>query len=414
MKIKLKGLSKRIGKIYKEYLWGNEHYYQIYFGGSSSGKSYSVVQMLVLDCLKGRNILALRKVGATINKSLFNEVLEKINGLKLRQYFHINKSNYEITCRLKGSQILFAGADDTEKLKSIRSRIGVIDTILMEEATEFTYKDFKTIIKRLRGTSKFKKRIILLFNPVLKTHWIFKQFFSIWRDNGEKYFEDETTSILKTTYLDNTFLEPEDIKQLEDETDPYYHDVYTLGNWGVMGGLIFNNWKVQDFDKESFGNYRHGVDWGFSDDPFSYVRLAIDKKRKIIHICDTIYKVGMLNSESAPHVKKILKQDVVYCDSAEPKSVAEYKTLGINAKSADKGQGSIETGIKFLQDYDIIIHSSCRAVINEFQSYKWLEDRKTGDMLPKPEDKNNHTIDAIRYAVCKDSAHKKQARIIRL
>ncbi len=110
MRIKLKGLSKKIIDIYKSKMWNNDHYYQIYFGGSSSGKSYSLAQMIVLDCLKGRNILALRKVGSTINKSLFNEILEKINNLKIRKYFHINKSNYEITCLLKGSQILFAGA----------------------------------------------------------------------------------------------------------------------------------------------------------------------------------------------------------------------------------------------------------------------------------------------------------------
>lgn len=414
MKIKIKGLKERIAPIYMNKMWNNDHYYQIYFGGSSSGKSYSLAQKLVLDCLAGRNILALRKVGNTIGKSLFNEVVEKINNLKLRGYFHINRSNYEITCLLKRTQILFAGADDPEKLKSIRARVGVIDTLWLEEATEFTYRDFKAIIKRLRGNSKFKKRIILSFNPVLKTHWIFKEFFDIWRDNGDRYFEDENKSILKTTYKDNPFLAEEDIKQLEDESDEYYYNVYTLGNWGVLGGLVFTNWKVDDFDKESFEHYRHGVDWGFSQDPFSYVRLAIDKKRKTIYVCDEVYKIGLLNSASAPLVKKHSNNDIVYCDSAEPKSIAEYKTLNINAKPADKGQGSIESGIKFLQGYDIVIHPSCRNVKNEFQTYKWLEDKKTGDMLPKPEDKNNHTIDAIRYALNKDIAHKQPVKFIRM
>ena len=168
----------------------------------------------------------------------------------------------------------------------------------------------------------------------------------------------------------------------------------------------FNNWETKDFDKESFAEYRHGVDWGFSQDPFTYNRLAISSSRKEIYICDELHGAGWLNSKTAPMVHQMADRDVVWCDSAEPKSVAEFKSLGVNAKSVKKGQGSIESGIKHIQEYKVIIHPSCVETIKEFQTYRWKED-KLGEFLPKPEDANNHHIDGIRYALENDMKYNK-------
>ena len=264
--MKIKGLDDRVIKIYRKKLWENPHYYQIVFGGASAAKSYSVFQLKVLKCLLGANILVMRKVGSTIKRSVFNEIVGKIYDFKLQDFFRINKSDFEITCTLNDKQILFAGADDPEKLKSIRPLNGPIDEIVLEEATEFTYKDFKTIKKRMRGISKFKKCITLIFNPILQEHWIFKEFFHIWQDTDDKlrYFENNTISILKTTYLDNPFLADEDIDALENESDPYFKDVYTYGNWGVLGETIFRNYKSLDFDCSKFDRVVAGIDWGFA------------------------------------------------------------------------------------------------------------------------------------------------------
>lgn len=386
--------------IYLKYQFNNKNRYQIYFGGSSSGKSFSLAQRTVLDVISGeRNYLIVRNVQSTIRRSCLNEVTKAINSFKLTKYFDVNKTDMIITCNLNQKQILFCGLDDVEKVKSITPIDGVITDIWVEEATECDYKDIKQLDKRLRGRSKVIKRLTLSFNPILKDHWLYTEYFGIWEDN-KQYVEKDNVSILKTTYKDNKFLTQDDIDALENETDKYYYEVYTLGNWGVLGAVIFKNWRVEDFShiEKTFDNYRHGIDWGFAEDPFAYIKPHYDKTRKRLYICDEIEAVGLLNSESAPFVKEKAGRDKVTCDSAEPKSVAEYKTLGVNAKGAKKGKGSVEYGIKFLQGLEIIIHPRCKNFKREISKYKYKED-KDGNVLPIPVDKDNHLLDALRYAM---------------
>lgn len=381
-------------------MFGNKNKTQIYFGGSSSGKSHGWTQRAVLDCVNGRNVLVARKVKATIRNSSFNEIQDKISTFKLSQYFKINISDMTITCTLNNRQILFVGADDPEKIKSIKPKSGVITDIVFEEATEFDYKDFKLLEKRLRGKSKFVKRMTLVFNPIFKEHWIFNEFFGIWEDD-KQYIEKDGVSILKSTYKDNPFLEQDDIERLEDESDPYFHNVYTLGNWGVLGAVIFTNYVKEDFTEleSTFDNYFNGVDWGFAKDPFAYIRVHVDNRKKIIYVCNEIYETGLTNDKSAAQVLEYIgHNELVTCDSSEPKSVEDYKQLGIYAKGAEKGKGSIEFGINKLKEYQIKIHPRCINFWNEIIKYKYMED-KNGNVLPKPVDKDNHGIDALRYAL---------------
>ena len=389
--------------IYLKHQFNNNNRYQIYFGGSSSGKSFSLAQRTVLDVLKGkRNYLIVRNVQSTIKRSCLNEITKAINNFNLSKYFNVNKTDMIITCNLNDRQILFCGLDDVEKVKSITPKKGVITDIWVEEATECDYKDIKQLDKRLRGRSSVIKRLILSFNPILKDHWLYTEYFDIWEDN-KQYVEKDNVSILKTTYKDNGFLTKDDIVALENETDIYYYNVYTLGNWGTLGAVIFKNWVVEDFSdiEKTFDNYRHGVDWGFADDPFAYIKPHYDKMRKKLYICDEIEAVGLLNSESAPIVRSKAGSERVICDSSEPKSVAEYKSLGVNAKGAKKGPGSIEYGIKFLQGLEIIIHPRCKSFKAEISKYKYKED-KNGNVLPIPVDKDNHLIDALRYSMEND------------
>lgn len=386
--------------IYLKYQFHNNNRYQIYFGGSSSGKSFSLAQRTVLDVLGGkRNYLVVRNVQSTIRRSCLNEITKAINSFHLSEYFSINKTDMVITCNLSNKQILFCGLDDVEKVKSITPIDGVITDIWVEEATECEYKDIKQLDKRLRGRSRVIKRLTLSFNPILKDHWLYTEYFDIWEDD-KQYIEKDNVSILKTTYKDNDFLTPDDIVALENETDKYYYQVYTLGNWGVLGAVIFKNWRVEDFSdmEKTFDNHRHGVDWGFAEDPFAYIKSHYDKRRKRLYVCDEIEAIGLLNNESAPMVKEKAGREKVTCDSSEPKSVAEYKSLGINAKSAKKGPGSIEYGIKFLQGLEIIIHPRCKNFKSEISKYKYKED-KNGNVLPVPVDKDNHLIDGCRYSL---------------
>lgn len=375
---------------------------QIFFGGSSSGKSYFLAQRTVLDLLRGeRNYLIVRNILNTVKKSVFNEILKAIRSMNLMPFFRCNLSDMVITCTLNNKQILFAGLDDPEKIKSITPMDGVITDVWVEEATETKYEAVKQLNKRLRGRSKVKKRLTLSFNPILKTHWIYKEYFSNWID-GENLYRNDTLSILKTTYKDNFFLEPDDIAELENETDKYYYEVYTLGNWGVLGNVIFRNWEVQDLSKirHTFDRFYNGLDFGFGDDPAALVHMYYDRKRKTLYILDELYEKEMTNDMLANDIKKIIGDQVVTCDSAEPKSIKELKNFGVRAIPAKKGADSIRFGIDWLRRQRIIIDVRCQNTKNEFQMYRYKED-KDGNVLPVPIDKDNHLIDAIRYG-CED------------
>lgn len=371
---------------------------QIFFGGSSSGKSFFLSQRTILDVMSGeRNYLICRNVQKTIRKSVFNEVNKTIIEMGVSHLFSINKSDLVITCKVNNKQILFAGLDDPEKIKSITPIEGVITDVWVEEATETAYEAIKQLNKRLRGRSKVRKRLILSFNPILKSHWIFKEYFGGWQDDKNLY-SDETLLILKTTYKDNDFLEPDDIRELEDETDPYFYAVYTLGNWGMLGNVIFKNWEVKDLseEKETFDRFNNGLDFGFADDPAAMARMYYNKKRKTLYIFDELYERELTNDILSDRVKEMIGNEPVVCDSAEPKSIKELKNYGVRAYGAKKGKDSVNFGINWLRQQKIIIDVTCQNAKNEFQQYKWKED-KDGNVLPVPVDKDNHIIDAVRY-----------------
>lgn len=393
--------KKIFNKVYLKHAMNNIHRIQIYYGGSSSGKSHAIVgQRTVLDVLAGdRNYLICRNTGVTLRKSCWNEVVSAIDFFQVRQFFHINESNMEITCKLNKHQILFSGLDDPEKIKSIKPKVGVITDILVEEATECQYRAVKQLFKRQRGRSNVPKRLTLLFNPILKEHWIYREYFDIWTET-KQYEENDRLSILHTTYKDNRFLSKEDIEDLENETDKYYYEVYTLGLWGVIGAVIFKKWKVEDFSdiEPTFDNYHNGVDWGFGVDPYAFARVHLDLSRKRLYVCHELYATELSNEESADLIKPTIEKERLVCDSAEPKSIAEYRKHHIYAVAAKKGPGSIAFGIKFLQSLEIIIHPRCQNARMEFSTYKYKED-KNGNALPVPVDRDNHLIDAIRYAL---------------
>jgi phage terminase large subunit len=392
-------LDKRIfNEVYLQFLtWMTA--VQILFGGSSSGKSVAAAQRCVIDVASGgRNYLCIRNVKATIKNSMFNEICKAITRFKLTPYFSINHSDLVITCA-NGYQILFAGLDDVMKVKSITPVLGVITDILIEEATEIEQNDFRQLQRRLRGLSRLPKRITMLFNPIWLDHWIHTVYFKNW-DDSKTYYNDGRVSILKTTYKDNLrFLEQGDIDILEDETDKYYHDVYTLGNWGVLGNVIFKNWEVRDLTEERkiFDKYRNGLDFGFSSDPAALVRSHYDKNHKTIYITDEIYMKEMTNDILGKDVKQLIGNEYVTCDSAEPKSIADLRNMDINALSARKGKDSVNFGIDWLQRQKIVIDVRCQNAKNEFQQYKWKED-KDGMVLKVPVDKNNHILDGLRYS----------------
>lgn len=377
----------------------NDHRYQIYYGGSSSGKSFFLATRAVLDCLAGRNYLVVRKVAKTLRGSCWNEILKAITRYNLNDQFRIRQSDMIIEAKASGAQIVFAGLDDVEKIKSITPAKGVFTDIWMEEATECEYSDYKQLDKRLRGLSKFCKRFTLSFNPVYLTHWIHTEFFAIW-DDSKSYAADSKLSILKTTHKDNRFLAPEDHEALEGEKDEYFRNVYTYGNWGILGDVIFRNWRTEDLSayKDIAEKNYYGLDFGFASDPAAVIRVRFERAKKRILILDEIYERGLINTRLAEKARPLVGRHPVTCDCAEAKSIAELRLLGINAIASKKGADSVIHGIQWLQGYEIVVDTQCQHTRNELTLYQWRKD-KDGNSLAVPVDKNNHLIDALRYAL---------------
>ena len=370
---------------------------QILFGGSSSGKSYFLAQRAVLDVAAGgRNYLITRKEASTLATSVYNEVLKAIRFFKLEKYFTAKISPPTITCQ-NGYQVLFAGLDDAEKVKSITPQIGVITDIWQEEATKDDYADYKQLEKRLRGQSAVKKRHHMSFNPILQDHWIYNEFFRNWREDQKIYRTDDLL-ILKTTYRDNKFLMPDDIAALENESDKYFHDVYTLGNWGVLGGVIFNNWSVEPlidvYNRTHL--FHNGLDFGFAKDPAAMLNMSFDRRQCVLYVFAEVYETGLTNDLLAAAIRPIIGKQTVVCDSSEPKSIQELRNSQISAVAAVKGKDSVNFGIQWLQQIQIIVDPGCVNTIRELKGYRWKEDRH-GITLPEPIDKDNHAMDAMRY-----------------
>lgn len=402
-------IDVKINPAYIPYL-NKEQFMQIFFGGSSSGKSYFICQKIVLDNLAGANYLICRNVASTIRRSTFNEIKKAISNMGLSQYYKVNSTDMLITNTLNGRQIMFVGLDDPEKVKSITPADDVLHRVFVEEATEIRRDAYMQLKKRLRGKSDISKCIIFAFNPILKSHWIYKEFFNEWVD-GENYYENDnygktetnkgmSLCILKTTYKDNIFLTAEDRALLENETDPYYYNVYSLGNWGVLGHIIFKNWRVEKLGEQikSFDRLHFGMDFGYSADPNALIKVHLDKARKKIYILDEYYQAGMNDDELVRVSREFVGNNYVTCDNAENKTIDFLAINGIKAVAAVKGADSINRGIRWLQTYEIIVDVHCQQFKNEIEQYHWQED-KYGNAMAKAVDANNHLLDALRYAL---------------
>lgn len=372
---------------------------QIFFGGSSSGKSFFLAQRCIMDVCDGYNYLVCRSVAATLRRSTFNQIVQEIGNLGLAPIFSINRSDMTITNIRNNAQILFAGLDDVEKLKSITPRTGVIEAIWIEEATEVKRGAYLQLTKRLRGISRRSKKIILSFNPILKTHWIYDEFFKDCWDETRTVYYDDRKLILKTIYKDNHFLTEDDVYNLEHEKDDYFRNVYTFGNWGVLGDVIYRNWIEQDLSKliPHFDNIYNGLDFGFTN-PSAGIRIHVSDKAKKIYVFQEYYRRKVTHEVLAEDMRKFIGAEPIVCDAEDPEAIYILATHGINAVPAKKGADSVLAGIKWIQDYQIVVDIHCQNFINEIQQYHFMQD-KDGNAIDKPCKEEDHLMDAMRYAL---------------
>lgn len=379
--------------VYYPYLRDYSHRYEVYYGGAGSGKSVFVCQKLIVKaCARKRKVLVIRKVGTTLKDSVFDLFLGMLSKWGLLPYCKVNQSNYTIKLP-NGSQFLFKGLDDREKIKSITD----ITDIWCEEGSELSPEDWDQLDTRLRAMDE-DLQMFISFNPISKVNWVFTKWFA----NTNKVYEN--TFILHTTYKDNKFLPQSYIDALEEKqrTNPTYYQIYALGKFCTLDKLVFYNWNVQDFNhKELNGELLVGLDFGFINDTSALVASIIDEKEKKIYIFQEWGQTGKTNQELASVIKTLgFSKSVIIADAAEQKSIEEIRRCGIGKiKPCKKGPDSIMHGIQRLQNYEIIVHPDCTEIKTEFENYSWQKDKVTGLYINKPVDAFNHYIDALRYSL---------------
>jgi phage terminase large subunit len=386
--VDLRDLKKITNEIFYN-LYKNKDRYLILYGGAGSGKSVYAAQKIIYRIIteQKHRILVIRKVARTLRHSVFSLIKETISQYGLLKYAKINKSDMVISIHAFRSEIIFVGLDDPEKIKSISG----ITSIWIEEATELNQNDFNQIDLRLRGRTKDYKQVMMSFNPVSALHWLKARFFDAVVEN---------TTVLKTTYKNNQFIDEEYKNTLENlkTVDKYYYEVYALGEWGLLGNIIFTNWQVKKikFKIEDFDSVYYGLDFGYND-PSAYVQVGF--KDDEMYIINEIYEKGLTNLEMINLIKKIHPtREVIIADSSRPDLIKECNQKKLKMIASKKGKDSIVDGIDYIKRFKIYIDTRCINATNEFQSYKWAED-KDGNILDKPVDVNNHLIDAIRYSL---------------
>lgn len=386
--------------------------YYVLKGGRSSGKSTTAAIELILELVKNPiTILCVRKVENTLSGSCYEQLKEAVSMLGMDRYFDFKVSPLKIIYKPRGNSIIFRGADDPAKIKSIKMSKFPITVLWIEELAEFkTEEEVSTIVlsilrAKLEGGLNYK--IIYSYNPPKRRQsWVNKRFESI--------LQPKHVYLHKSTYLDNPYisndfiLEAEHIKKVKPLK--YRHEY--LGEPIGSGVVPFDNLEFKeltDADIKNFDNIRMGLDWGYATDPLACVRLHFDKTRRRIYIFDEIYRVKMSNREAAEEIKRRGWTDTrIICDSAEPKSIEEMRGYGLKCDGAKKGQGSVEYGEKWLDDLDAIIidPKRCPNAAMEFENIDYDTD-KDGNVLNRLVDKDNHLIDGCRYALTLDMRQSK-------
>ncbi len=352
------------------------------------------------------NALVVRKVANTLMTSVFEQLLWAIDILGVGHLWKVKKSPLELEYVPFGNRILFRGADDPQKIKSIKTSKYPIARLWVEEVGEFkTEEEVQTIIDsivRAELPEGIHYKIVYTYNPPSrKQHWLNKKY--------ETQFISSNTYVHHSTFLNNPYVSKAFIEEAENmkKRNEYKYRWNYLGEPIGSGIVPFDNLDfgtITNDEVNSFDNIRQGIDWGYGNDPLAFVRWHYDKTRRRIYAIDEIYGVKISNRILADKIKARKYNDVsIIADNEEPKSVAEMKDYGIRCVSAKKGPGSVEYGEKWLDDLEAIIIDPKRTpnLAREFENIDYAVD-KDGNPLPRLVDKDNHTIDATRYAFERD------------
>lgn len=396
-------LPEIVGKGYRDF-WNFKGRYRVCKGSRASKKSKTTALFFIYSIMKypEANLLVVRKVFRTLKDSCFTDLKWAINRLQVQEYWDIKESPLEMIYKPTGQKILFRGLDDPMKITSITVEVGSLCWAWIEEAYEITKEsDFNMLDESIRGIVEepLFKQITITFNPWNERHWLKKRFFDV---------EDKNIMAKTTNYLCNEWLDESDKKLFEDmkKNNPRRYQVAGLGNWGIVEGLVYENWEEKEFDWREILNKRQkakavfGLDFGYANDPAAFFCGILDLQQKEIYVFDEIYKKRMSNTEIYNEIEKLgFRKEIIIADSAEPKSIEHIRSLGLTRiKASRKGKDSINAGIQFIQDFKILIHPRCNNFLTEISSYSWDKD-KFDNTINKPVDDFNHLMDAMRYAL---------------
>lgn len=398
-------LSEKIGSAFYNvahdvFHHGHTHY--DFSGGRGSLKSSTVSILVVLLIMQEQNkdihALVLRKVANTIRDSVFAQYIWAIGELGAAAYWESKISPMELIYKPTGQKIMFRGADDPMKIKSIKVPFGYIGITHFEEKDQFAGRsEIRTILQStMRGGSVFWN--FESYNPpISRDNWA----------NKDSLEEREDRLCHKSTYLEaprewlgeQFIIEAEHLRDTDERA--YQHEY--LGIPIGTGGNVFDKLELRDISDEEisrFDRIYQGVDFGWFPDPFAFIRLHYDRARETIYLIDEIYQNKLSNEESSKMIYERGYTDArIVCDSAEPKSVADFRAMKLPAIEAVKGAGSVEYGMKFLQRRTIVIdRRRTPHAYDEFVGYEY-ERNKEGEIISGYPDANNHLIDAVRYAL---------------
>lgn len=399
LKTKTIKLPELVGKGYKSY-WNFRGRYDVCKGSRASKKSKTTALRIIYNMMKydKSNTLVVRKTYRTLKDSCFTDLKWATKRLEVENLWEFKYSPLEATYLRTGQKILFRGLDDPLKVTSITVEYGYLCWAWLEESYEITSeKDFDTLDESIRGElpPHLWKQWMITFNPWNEHHWLKKRFFDV--EN------DPDILAITTNYKCNEWLDDADLRLFENmkKNNPRRYQVAGLGNWGIVEGLVYENWKEEEFTLDQVIDCEsvNGIDFGYTNDPAAVFIGFIDTEHKKLYVWDEIYKKGLSNKKLYEEIESSHYQKKSFtADCAEPKSIDELRGYGLRVEKSQKGKDSITHGIQYIQDFEIIIHPRCVNFITEIGNYTWDEDR-LGNKINRPIDDFNHLMDSMRYAV---------------
>lgn len=404
-------LAKTVGGGYGEF-WNCRARYRVLKGGKASKKSTTTALNFLVRLMQhpDANLLVIRQVMDTHRSSTFAQLRWAAERLGVSHLWKATTSPMELTYVPTGQKILFRGFDNVYKIASTTVTRGYLCWVWVEEAFEIASEEefdtFDLSVPRGEVPPTLFKQTTLTFNPWSDRHWLKRRFFDKTPENA---------AVFTTDYRCNEFLDDADRAVFErmKRDNPRRYAVAGRGEWGVVEGLIYDNWRVEAFDVNRLPEawkYRrvYGLDYGYANDPTAFIAAAVNPPDRLLYVFDEFEITGLLNRDIAIKLKQMgYDGERIRADSAEPKSNEELRREGIyRVVPAAKGAGSLLHGIARLQEYRILVHPKCRRTAAELAAYAW--DRDETGVVNRPRDENNHLLDALRYAM-EDITHFRPA-----